>query len=117
MLAVLPFANLSGDPQEDYLSEGVTSELITGIGAAATAHFAAATPNCRYIEFLPPFVAESALRRELVQEELQIDDGKLDLPRRPGLGVELNPAAVRRFANGAKEYVEARRGFSVSERP
>jgi L-alanine-DL-glutamate epimerase-like enolase superfamily enzyme len=86
----------------------------TGIGAAATAHFAAAASNCSYIEFLPPSVAESALRRELVQEELQIVDGKLDLPRRPGLGVELNPAAVRRFANGAKEYVEARQGFSVS---
>ena len=89
----------------------------TGIGAAATAHFAAAASSCRYIEFLPPFVAESALRRELVQEELQIADGKLDLPRRPGLGVELNPAAVRRFAKGAKEYVEARQGFSVSELP
>jgi hypothetical protein len=86
----------------------------TGIGAAATAHFAAAASSCRYIEFLPPFVAESALRRELVQEELQIADGKLDLPRRPGLGVELNPAAMRRFAKGAKEYVEARQGFSVS---
>src|SRR5215471_12489190 len=87
----------------------------TGIGAAATAHFAAAVSNCRYIEFLPPSVAESALRRELVQEELQITDGTLDLPRRPGLGVELNPAAVRRFANGAKEYAEARQDFSVSE--
>ncbi len=89
----------------------------TGIGAAATAHFAVAASSCRYIEFLPPFVAESALRRELVQEELQIADGKLDLPRRPGLGVELNPAAVRRFEKGAKEYVEARQGFSVSELP
>jgi len=79
-----------------------------GIGAAATAHFAAAVSNCRYIEFLPPSVAESALRRELVQEKLQITDGTLDMPRRPGLGVELNPAAVRRFANGAKEYAEAR---------
>jgi len=89
----------------------------TGIGAAATAHFAAATSNCRYIEFLPPFVAESALRRELVQEELQIADGKLDLPRRPGLGVELNPTAMRRFAKGAQEYEAARRGFCVSELP
>jgi L-alanine-DL-glutamate epimerase-like enolase superfamily enzyme len=87
----------------------------TGIGAAATAHFAAATSNCRYIEFLPPVVAESALRRELVQEELQIANGRLDLPRRPGLGVELNPIAVRHFARGAQEYGEARRGFCVSE--
>jgi L-alanine-DL-glutamate epimerase-like enolase superfamily enzyme len=89
----------------------------TGIGVAATAHFAAATSNCRYIEFLPPHVAESALRRELVQEELQIVDGNLNLPRRPGLGIELNSAAVRRFAKGAEDYEEARRGFCVSELP
>jgi L-alanine-DL-glutamate epimerase-like enolase superfamily enzyme len=87
----------------------------TGIGAAATAHFAAATSNCRFIEFLPPSVAESALRRDLVQEELQIADGKLELPRRPGLGIALNAAAVRRFAKGAKDYAEARQGLSAPQ--
>jgi L-alanine-DL-glutamate epimerase-like enolase superfamily enzyme len=89
----------------------------TGIGAAATAHFAAATSNCPYIEFLPPFVAESALRRELVKEELQIANGKLALPLRPGLGIELHPAAVRRFTSGAKEYAEARQGFFIPQLP
>ncbi len=87
----------------------------TGIGAAATAHFAAATSNCRFIEFLPPSVAESALRRDLVQEELQIADGKLDLPRRPGLGIELNAAAVLRFAKGAEDYAEVRQGLSAPQ--
>ena len=28
-LAVLPFANLSGDPQEDYFADGITEDLIT----------------------------------------------------------------------------------------
>ena len=58
------------------------------VGVAATAHFAAATPNCRFIEFLPPSVAESALRRELVHDELQISDGKMrymDLAKSIGL--------------------------------
>jgi L-alanine-DL-glutamate epimerase-like enolase superfamily enzyme len=87
----------------------------TGIGAAATAHFAAATSNCRFIEFLPPSVAESALRRDLVQEELRIGDGKLDLPRRPGLGIELNAAAVLRFAKGAEDYAEVRQGLSAPQ--
>ena len=32
MLAVLPFANQSGDPGQDYLSEGLTDELITELG-------------------------------------------------------------------------------------
>jgi serine/threonine-protein kinase len=31
-LAVLPFANLSGDPEQDYLSDGFTQEMITQLG-------------------------------------------------------------------------------------
>ena len=32
MLAVLPFDNLSGDPEQDYFSEGLTEEMITQLG-------------------------------------------------------------------------------------
>ena len=32
MLAVLPFENMSGDPQQDYFSEGLTDEVITDLG-------------------------------------------------------------------------------------
>jgi len=32
MLAVLPFENLSGNPNEDYFSDGLTEELITQLG-------------------------------------------------------------------------------------
>ena len=32
MLAVLPFANLSGDPTQDYFSDGLTEEMITELG-------------------------------------------------------------------------------------
>ena len=32
MLAVLPFENLSGDPAEDYFSEGLTEEMVTQLG-------------------------------------------------------------------------------------
>ncbi|MGC2195354.1 MAG: tetratricopeptide repeat protein [Terriglobales bacterium] len=33
MLAVLPFQNLSGNPNEDYFSDGLTEEIITQLGA------------------------------------------------------------------------------------
>ena len=32
MLAVLPFENLSGDPQQEYFSEGLTEEMISRLG-------------------------------------------------------------------------------------
>src|SRR5262249_3530570 len=32
MLAVLPFENLSGDPQQEYLADGMTDEMITQLG-------------------------------------------------------------------------------------
>ncbi|MBW1677450.1 MAG: adenylate/guanylate cyclase domain-containing protein, partial [Deltaproteobacteria bacterium] len=30
-LAVLPFANMSGDPEQEYFSDGITEEIITGL--------------------------------------------------------------------------------------
>lgn len=49
-LAVLPFANLSGDPNQDYLSSGLTEELITQIGTLSPERLAviARTSAMRY---------------------------------------------------------------------
>ncbi|HZS92038.1 MAG TPA: mandelate racemase/muconate lactonizing enzyme family protein [Chloroflexota bacterium] len=69
----------------------------TGIGIAASAHLAAATAHCPYIEFLPAPLAESALRRELVADELEMRDGLLALPRKPGLGIDLNRDALEKY--------------------
>jgi L-rhamnonate dehydratase len=69
----------------------------TGIGIAASAHLSAATAHCPYIEFLPAQLSESALRRELVRDELQMADGVIPLPQKPGLGIELNLDALEKF--------------------
>ena len=69
----------------------------TGIGIAASAHLSAATAHCPYIEFLPAHLAESVLRRELTVDELHLVDGKIPLPREAGLGIQLNPDALKKY--------------------
>jgi len=73
----------------------------TGITVAATAHLAAVTPHMPFFEFVPQEVAESRLRRELVTDELRLVDGGLDLPARPGLGIELNRDVLDEFERAA----------------
>ena len=74
----------------------------TGISVAAAVHLAAVTPHCPFIEFLPPELSGSALRRELLVEEPRMVDGALPLPAAPGLGVELDREALRRFEEAAR---------------
>jgi len=38
MLAILPFQNLSGDPAQDYISDGLTEETITDVGQLSPEH-------------------------------------------------------------------------------
>ena len=69
----------------------------TGISIAAAAHLAAATPHLTFFEFLPKELCGSALRKELVTDEIQMVDGVIPLPTRPGLGIELNRQALHSF--------------------
>jgi L-alanine-DL-glutamate epimerase-like enolase superfamily enzyme len=74
----------------------------TGITVAATAHLAAVTPHLPFFEFVPPSMAESRLRRELVRDELVLrDDGTLPLPSRSGLGIDLDREALAVFSEAA----------------
>lgn len=81
----------------------------TGIGIAATAHYAAATPSCRYIEFVPADLCQSVLRKELVADELTMVDGVIPLPEKPGLGIELNRDALQRYSEEAERTANAGR--------
>jgi L-alanine-DL-glutamate epimerase-like enolase superfamily enzyme len=74
----------------------------TGITVAATSHLAAVTPNMPFFEYVPQQVAESPLRRELVADELELANGTLPLPKRPGLGVEIDRDAMARFEEAGR---------------
>jgi L-alanine-DL-glutamate epimerase-like enolase superfamily enzyme len=39
----------------------------------------------------------SPRRRQLLVEDLRVVDGQLDLPTKPGLGIELNRDALRKY--------------------
>jgi D-galactarolactone cycloisomerase len=66
----------------------------TAIGLAADLHLTAAIPVARYVEYLTP----SPYLDELVVTPFRPDaEGYLAVPDRPGLGIELNREALRRF--------------------
>src|SRR5438309_2318141 len=66
----------------------------SGILVAASVHFAAALPTIPFIENI---VKRSTLRRELVRMQFEVKSGVAQLPKTPGLGIELNEEIVTRF--------------------
>jgi L-rhamnonate dehydratase len=69
----------------------------TGITAAASRHFQAATDNAPLVEALSPHLYDSPLRAELVRPEPEVRDGCIPLPTQPGLGIELTDEALERY--------------------
>ena len=69
----------------------------TGVSVTATAHLAFNTPHCRFIEYLPPALCTETLRKELAIDGFEFADGLISKPTRPGLGAELNEAALQRY--------------------
>jgi len=66
----------------------------TALGLAADLHLTAAMPVARYVEFLTP----SPYLDELITNPFRPDaDGYLHVPTSPGLGVELNRDALKRY--------------------
>ena len=66
----------------------------TDILVSATAQFLASRPEPIRLEFC---LEDNPLRRELVTEPLQAAGGVVTVPSGPGLGIELDPAILRRF--------------------
>lgn len=66
----------------------------TAIGLAADLHLVASVPVARYVEFLTP----SPYMDELILNPFKPDaEGYLTIPDKPGLGVELNQEALKKF--------------------
>lgn len=73
------------------------------VATMVNVHFAASTPNFFILEYHPD---DESPRKDLLKEPLLVKDGYFPLPTKPGLGVELNEAAIARMP--AKRW---RRGF------
>jgi len=67
----------------------------TGVLVAACLHLIAAIPNSAFLEFS---VTDSALRRELLAEPFKVVKGRVAVPTKPGLGIEINPETVSKYA-------------------
>jgi len=67
----------------------------TGVLVAASLHLIAAIPNSAFLEFS---VTESALRRELLTEPFKVMKGRVAVPTKPGLGIEINPETVEKYS-------------------
>jgi galactonate dehydratase len=64
------------------------------IATAVNVHLAAAIPNFLILEYHPD---DEGPRRDLIDEPMQLKDGYLELPSRPGLGIELNEDALPKY--------------------
>jgi L-alanine-DL-glutamate epimerase-like enolase superfamily enzyme len=82
----------------------------TGISVAVAAQLAMVTPHMPVFEFLPAELCASRLRKELVDDELAFDAGRLPVPARPGIGVELNRDALAEFSEAARRATPASLG-------
>jgi len=66
----------------------------TGVLVAASIHLIAAIPHAPFLEFS---VTESGIRKELLAEPFVQKDGFVDVPQKPGLGIEINPEVIKKY--------------------
>ena len=66
----------------------------SAVSSIANMHFIASIPNGSWLEWDQN---PNALRSELFEEPLEVKDGLVRLPERPGLGVALNRDTVERY--------------------
>ncbi|HZT33217.1 MAG TPA: enolase C-terminal domain-like protein [Bryobacteraceae bacterium] len=78
----------------------VGSNLELGVASAAMAHLATATPGIGAEEFPCDILGPLAYEDSLLTEPLEVRDGAVKAPDKPGLGVELDDAKLARYRVG-----------------
>jgi D-galactarolactone cycloisomerase len=76
-----------------------------GVALAASVHLSAALKNSILMELDYTY---NPLREELLRDPFRLVKGCLIPPEKPGLGVELNPEALQRFAFSGSEEITVR---------
>lgn len=76
-----------------------------GVALAASTHLSTALKECTVMELDYTY---NPLRGELLREPLEVENGCLVPPEKPGLGVELNAEALQRFAFSGGEEITLR---------
>lgn len=66
----------------------------SNLGLAATIQFSAATP---VVKFIQRDVSESRVRDRVIKDQLVVRDGYIDVPDKPGIGVEVDETIIDRF--------------------
>ena len=64
------------------------------IATVVNVHFAASTPNFKILEYHPD---DTPPRRDVLKEPLMVKDGYIPVPNKPGLGIELNEEAIKKY--------------------
>lgn len=87
---------------QDHNVQMVSHGWNTAFGLAADLHLAAAIPVARYVEYLTP----CAYIEDLTDVRFNIDnEGFLEIPTRPGLGIELDHRKLHTYCPPARQIV------------
>ena len=87
----MKIASLAYDRGLPVVNHGFT----TYINIASALHFLASIPNSFILEYVTE--EETVLRNEVTRQDIRAVDGWVTIPDAPGLGVELNEAAVEKY--------------------
>lgn len=68
---------------------------LTDLLTAASLHFNATLPRSLFLEYN---VSTNPMQREIIKNPIELNpDGTIDVPQTPGLGIEMNEKAIRRY--------------------